>query len=83
MEFCDEATLSHLFARHPKWNRMTQILQNGSEWPLEPLAKDKQRADFVEALAFENHNGATLQPKLLKNLVSKDVHYGIVSRYRS
>ena len=40
-EFHYKATLSHLFARHPNWNRMTQILQNGSEWPLKPLAEDK------------------------------------------
>ena len=33
-EFRNKATLSHLFARHPNWNWMTQILQNGSEWPL-------------------------------------------------
>ena len=74
-EFRDKATLYHLFARHPNWNRMTPILQNGSEWPLEPLDKDSRRADVDEALAFGNHKGALLQPKLLKQLVTKDVHY--------
>jgi hypothetical protein len=75
-EFCDEATLSHLFSRHPNWNRMTQILRNGSEWPLEPLDKESCRADVEEALAFGNHKGALLQPELLKTLISKDIHYG-------
>ena len=75
-EFCDEATLSPLFTRHPNWYPMTQILQHGSKWPLEPLNKDSQRADVKEALAFGNHKGALLQPELLLALVSKDVHYG-------
>jgi hypothetical protein len=55
---------------------MTPILQNGSKWPLEPLNKDSRCADVDEALAFGNHKGASLQPELLKQLVSKDVHYG-------
>ena len=44
--------------------------------PLEPLNEDKKRADVAEALAFGNHKGASLQPELLKKLISKDVHYG-------
>jgi hypothetical protein len=74
-EFRDEATLYHLFARHPTWNWMTPILRNGSKWPLEPLNEDSRRADVDEALAFGNHKGALLQPELLKQLVSEDVHY--------
>ena len=57
LEFYNEATLSHLFACHPSWNWMTQILRNGSEWPLEPLAENKERADVAETLAFGNHKG--------------------------
>jgi hypothetical protein len=55
---------------------MTQILQNGSKWPLEPLNEDSKRADVNKALAFGNHKGALMQPELLKKLVSKDVHFG-------
>ncbi len=75
-EFRDKATLYHLFACHPNWNQMTPILRNGSKWPLEPLNEDSQRVDVDKALAFGNHKGASLQPELLKLLVSKDVHYG-------
>jgi hypothetical protein len=66
LEFRNEATLYHLFARHPNWNRMTPILRNGSKWPLEPLEEDSQRVDVDKALAFGNHKGALLQPELLK-----------------
>ena len=55
---------------------MIEILRHGSKWPLEPLDEDKRQADVAEALAFGNHKGASLQPELLKKLVSKDVHYG-------
>ena len=55
---------------------MTDILRNGSNWPLEPLEEDNHRADVEEALAFGNHKGALLQPELLKQLVLKDVLYG-------
>jgi hypothetical protein len=52
------------------------MLRNGSEWPLEPLNKDSRRADVDKALAFRNHKGASMQPELLKKLVSKDVQFG-------
>jgi len=55
---------------------MTQILRNGSEWSLEPLDEENHHADVEEALAFGNHKGASLQPELLKTLISKDVCYG-------
>ncbi len=76
LEFHNEATLYHLFARYPNWNRTTPILRNGSEWPLEPLDKNSRRTDVDKALTFGNHKGASLQPELLKQLVLKDVHYG-------
>jgi len=40
------------------------------------LDKDNRHADVAEALAFRSNKGASLQPELLKKLVSKDVHYG-------
>ena len=55
---------------------MSKILENGSEWPLEPLNEELRRNDVDAALAFGNHKGVSLQPKLLQKLVSKDVHFG-------
>ena len=55
---------------------MTQILRNGSKWPLKPLNKDSRHADVDKALAFGNHKGAWMQLELLKKLVSKNVHFG-------
>ena len=76
LEFRDVDTLSKIFGRHPNWTRMSKNLENGSEWPLEPLDEKLRRNDVNAALAFGNHNGASLQPELLQKLVSKDVHFG-------
>jgi hypothetical protein len=55
---------------------MSQIPTNRLEWPLEPLNKECSREDIDKALAFDNHKGASLQPSLLRKLVTKDVHFG-------
>ncbi len=55
---------------------MSQILTNRLEWPLEPLNKEPRLEDVNEALAFGNHKGASLQPDLLRKLVTKDVQFG-------
>jgi hypothetical protein len=75
-EFQDINTFSNIVQRHPNWTRMSQILTNGLEWPLEPLDKDSRLADVREALIFGNHKGASMQPDLLLHLMLKDIHFG-------
>jgi hypothetical protein len=55
---------------------MSQILTNGLEWPLETLDKERRLEDLNEALAFRNHKGVSLQPDLLRKLVTEDVQFG-------
>ena len=74
LEFRDVNNLQKIFGRHPNWTRMSKILENGSEWPLEPLNEELRCNDVDAALAFGK--GVTLQPDLLQKLVSKDVHFG-------
>ena len=75
-EFRDVDTLRKIFGWHPNWTRLSKILENGSEWPLEPLDEELRCDDVDTALAFGNHKGVSLQPDLLQKLVSKDVHFG-------
>jgi hypothetical protein len=75
-EFRDVGTLSKMFEHHPNWMRMSQIRTNGLEWPLKPLNKENRLADVREALSFGNHKGALMQPDILLQLMSKDVHFG-------
>ncbi len=51
-------------------------MTNESEWPLEPLKEERRHEDLNKALAFGNHMGASLQPNLLRKLVTKDIHFG-------
>ena len=70
-EFRDEDTIQNIFGRHSNWTKMSKILRNGSEWPLEPLDKELRRNNVDTALTFGNNKGASLQPKLLQQHVSK------------
>ena len=45
-EFCPTSTLEKIFNRHPNWSRMTDILENGSNWPLEDLEEGDRRTDM-------------------------------------
>jgi hypothetical protein len=76
LKFWDVDILTKIFGRHPYWLRMSQILTNGSEWPIEPLGKERRLKDVDKALTFGNHKGASLQPDLLRKLVTKDVQFG-------
>ncbi len=68
--------LCSIFGQHPLWNRMKDILKNGSKWPLEEISKEDRASDLQEALTFGNHKGASSKPDFLKKLISKDVKYG-------
>ncbi len=76
LEFQDVDTLARIFGQHPNWLQMSQILTNGSEWPLEPLNEECRHKDINKVLTFGNHKGASLQPNLLRKLVTNDIHFG-------
>ena len=75
-EFRETQVLEPLLVRHPNWSHLKSILENGSDWNLEDLDEEKRKSDLLEALEFGNHKGASEQPELLKELLSKDVDYG-------
>ena len=70
-EFKSTKVLSSIFALHPNWKRMKNILENGSCWPLEKIPMADRSNDLEEALALGNHKGAEQNPKVLKELVEK------------
>jgi hypothetical protein len=55
---------------------MSQTFTTGLEWTLKPLDEVSRQEVVDKALAFGNHKGASIQPKLLQQLVLKDVHFG-------
>ncbi len=76
LEFRKCNVLSPLLMHHPLWPRMGQLLLGGSKWPTSPILEECRRADLQEALEFGNHKGATSQPELLKELITRDVTHG-------
>ena len=75
-EFRKTGILSPLLRNHPFWPMMKSILENGAEWPMDPISEESCIADVKEALLFENHKGAISQPELLMKLVTGDVIHG-------
>ena len=75
-EFRPPDVLQAIYGGHPIWERMVSLLKNGSTWPLDPIDEDLRQADLHEALEFGNHKGAKQNPKLLLELVLKDVKHG-------
>ena len=76
MEFRPPNVLRSILGLHPLWNRMEDILENGSKWPLEEISKEDRASNLQETLIFGNHKGVSSKPDLLKKLISKDVKYG-------
>ena len=70
-EFRPVSTLVPLLGRHPNWNRLKAILDDGSDWPLEGLSLEERRQDVEDALAFGNHKGAESNQSLLRKLIEK------------
>ena len=58
-EFRPVSTLDQVFHGHPNWQWMLSIIQDGSNWPLQPLAFEKRATDLKQVLTFGNHKGAT------------------------
>ena len=75
-EFRKPDTLRPLLQLHPNWERFERLLNNGSDWPLDPISEEEREQDVHEALEFGNHRGAELEPDLLTLLVNSDVTYG-------
>ena len=63
--------LKSISGRHPVRPRMKNILQNGSNWPLEEVGDKTKALDIKEALTFGNRKGENQQPDLLRKLVKK------------
>ena len=55
---------------------MKDILENGSNWPLEELDESARVKYVDEAFNFESHKDAKGNPKMLKKMIEKDVTHG-------
>ena len=75
-EFKPVSILAPIFENHPTWNKIKNLLTEGSTWPLSPINEHDRLLDIDGALAFGNHKGANQQPGLLRKLINDDVTRG-------
>ena len=75
-EFKPVSILAPIFENHPTWNKIKNLLTEGSTWPLSPIDEHDRLLDIDDALAFGNHKGANQQPELLRKLINDDVTRG-------
>ena len=75
-EFKPTEDLNLLLSDHTLWEKTKQILDYGCTIPLNKLDKKIEKLDLTKGLDRGNHKGALQQPKLLQELVDKDVQYG-------
>ena len=75
-EFRSTAILSALLHNHPLWRRLASILENGIQFPLDPLDFQTRSFDLTNRLVFGNHKGASTYPKFYDDLNKSDVLSG-------
>ena len=75
-EFWSSSSLEKIFKFHPLWNKFKDILDNGVEFPLEPICSEIWNRDLIEAIEYENHKGVTKHKKFFEKLMKKDVTHG-------
>ena len=75
-EFRDLRLLEPILGRHPLWPRIRSILEQGSEWALEPVSDEDRLISVMENIARGNHKSAKDRPEVLKDQVLDDVTHG-------
>ena len=75
-EFRPTSLLQRLFHLHPLWTRLKNILDNGINYPVSPLASSLRALDLQEALEFGNHKGVKSNKKFITKLLNTDVVHG-------
>jgi hypothetical protein len=53
-KFWKPSVLALLLGNHPLWASMKAILDNGLQWPIDPITKEERIGDVEEALKFGN-----------------------------
>ena len=75
-EFKEVSLLDNLMKFHPRWDRLRNILKQGSNWALDPLAEDLRKKDLEASLLRGNHKSAVLQKEFLAEALAKEVAKG-------
>ena len=75
-EFRSTAILAMLLDNHPLWPRLSTILDNGINFPLEDLDFTTRGFDLSNRIEFGNHKGAAIHEKFYDELNISDIQNG-------
>ena len=75
-EFKSVQDLEPLLGNHPRWNKLANILQQGSNWTLEPIDEIVRQKDLEGALLRGNHKSAKKNEEFLARALTKEIEKG-------
>ena len=75
-EFKNVDDLEHLLHLHPRWTKLKNLLQNGSNWSLEKTSEELLKDDLDFAIKRGNHKSAELHADTLSIALSKEIKKG-------
>ena len=68
--------MEKLFGRHPRWEKLKDLLLNGAFFPLKDLEENLRIEDLEAAFIRGNHKSAQLKEKILSKAMLKEIKKG-------
>jgi hypothetical protein len=75
-EFRSSSSLKKLLSNHPLWDRLRKILDEGAEFPLDPIAKGTRKADITYHKERGNHKSLAKYSSFIDPVISEDIERG-------
>ena len=75
-EFKTTAQLEGLLHKHHRWKHLKKLLENGSEWEMEPVPETVRAKDAASAVQRGNHKSAEANAEFLVKALSKEIVKG-------
>jgi hypothetical protein len=75
-EFRPVQVLEKLLMHHPRWNKFSSIINNGSVWPLRAISDDLRKERNHELIKRGNHRSAEVYNDQLQSILQKEVKQG-------
>ena len=75
-EFREVEALRPLLQKTPLWDRFSNMLSSGVEFPLEDLNPQLKQQDLIEGIEFGNHKGVQNNEQLFLSMMKEEVEHG-------
>jgi hypothetical protein len=75
-EFRSLSVLGDLLSDHPFWPRLKEILDNGANFPLEPISKENRLKDLAFHKEWGNHRSLSKFSSFIDPVITEDIECG-------